>query len=271
MEDPVDIDRIAARSASDEQIALLLHDTRDEILLGLLENPRVGDRQICLLLGRKELSSVVLEAIAGLAVGLHRYPVRRALAFHPRVPHAIGVRLVRELHGTDLVQLMLSPSGAPALRHLAEELILARLVHMPPAQKITLARRGSARIAGALLAEGHADVFPIALDSPFLNEGQVTKVLGRPALPAPVVAAIAQHGRWSHIYGIRLALLRHPQVPLAAAIEFLRSVSTPDLRVLSQLSSLPGHVRPHLQRELASRFQPGARAEARRPRPRNPR
>jgi hypothetical protein len=260
VEDQVDVERTAARSAPDEQIRLLIHDTRDEVLLGLLENPRFHDQHVCLLLGRKDLSGVVLEEIARRTGGPSRYQVRRALAFHPRVPHTVGLRLVRELHPTDLVHLTLSPSGAPALRHLAEELILARLPHLPLPQKISLARHGSARIVGALVADGHADVLPIALDSPFLNEGQVLKALGRPALPRAVVVAIAQHARWSHIYGIRLALLRHPHVPLGVALEFLRSVSTADLRVLSELSLGPSHVRLHVRRELANRLQGDARA-----------
>lgn len=260
MEDQLDVERTAARSAPDEQIPLLIHATRDEVLLGLLENPRFDEQHVCLLLRRRDLSSLVVEEIARRTAGLSKYQVRRALAFHPRVPHTVGLRLVRELHPTDLVHLTLSPSGAPALRHLAEELILARVQHLPLQQKISLARRGSARIVGALVADGHADVLPIALDSPFLNEGQVLKALGRPALPGPVVVAIAQHPRWSHIYGVRLALLRHSQVPLGAALEFLRSMSTTDLRVLSESSSVPSHVRLHVRRELANRCRGDARA-----------
>jgi len=39
--------------------------------------------------------------------------------------------------------------------------LLARLPQLPLGQKITLARRGPARVAGALLAEGHAQVISI--------------------------------------------------------------------------------------------------------------
>lgn len=121
--------------------------------------------------------------------------------------------MVRELYLTDLVQLSFLPSAAPELRNLAEELILARLPQLPPAQKLTLARRGPPRIAGALLADGQPEVVPVVLDSPFLNEGHVLKALSRVALSGRVVAAIADHQRWSHLYSVQLALLRNSQTP----------------------------------------------------------
>jgi hypothetical protein len=269
MDEHVDIDRDVARRAGDEQITLLIHDSRDDVLLGLIENPRFDDRHAVVLLRRLELSASILEAVARWAEGRGRSQVRRALAFHPHIPQTLGFRLVRELGPSDLVPLMLSPSTAPALRHLAEELILARVSYLPTAQKITLARRGAARIVGALLVDGHADVLPLVLDAPTMNEGQVLKALGRPVLPAPVVVAIAQHGRWSHVYAVRLGLLRQPHVPLAAVMEFLPGISTSDLRVLSQTSSIPSHVRPHLRRELANRSLGGVGRDGRNSRPRS--
>lgn len=166
--------------------------------------------------------------------------------------------MVRELYLTDLVQLSFLPSAAPELRNLAEELILARLPQLPPAQKLTLARRGPPRIAGALLADGQPEVVPVVLDSPFLNEGHVLKALSRVALSGRVVAAIADHQRWSHLYSVRLALLHNSQTPLARVLSFLPSISVTDLRVLSESSTTPSNLRPHLRRELATRMQHGA-------------
>ena len=122
---------------------------------------------------------------------------------------------------------------------------------------MTLARRGRPRIAGALLADGQPEVVPVVLDSPFLNEGHVLKALSRVALPGRVVAAIADHQRWSHLYSVRLALLRNPQAPLARILSFLPSISVSDLRIPAESSATPSNLRPHLRRELASRMQHG--------------
>lgn len=257
MEGIPEIDREGARTAPQEQISLLVHEPREELLRGLLENPKFQEIHLCLLLGRKDLSGLLLEEIASRKEWMASYRVRRAFTFHPNVPHTLGLRLVRELYLPDLVQLTFSPSAQPALRHLAEELILARLPQLPPAQKMTLARRGSARIIGALLTDGIAEALPTVLDSPLLNEGHVLKALSRIALPARIVTAIADHARWSQVHSVRLALLRNPQAPLARVLSFLPGISTADLRILSQSSSLPSKVQPHIRRELASRMQHG--------------
>lgn len=251
------IDRGAAQSASVDDIPLLLHDASEEVLFGLLENPHLEESQICLLLGRKDLSSSLLEALACHKVWMSSYRVRRGLAFHPRVPLALGLRLVRELYLVDLVQLTFTPSGAPPMRHLAEELVLTKLPQLPPAQKIALARRGTPRIIGALLVDGSPEVVPALLDSPFLTEGHVLRALSRVNLPARVVTGIAEHSRWSHVYSVRFALLRNSQAPLARVISFLPSISTPDLRALAESSSVPSNLRPHIRRELANRMQHG--------------
>jgi len=257
MEGTPESDGEAARTAPEEQFTVLLHDAREEVLRGLLENPRFQEIHLCLLLGRKDLSTLLLESIAARTEWMHSYRVRRAVVFHPNAPHTLGLHLVRELYLPDLVQLTFSPSGHPALRHLAEELVLASLPQLPPAQKMTLARRGSARIMGALLTDGSPEVLPAVLDSPLLNEGHVLKALSRIALPVRIVTAIADHGRWSHIYSVRLALVRNSQTPLARVLSFLPSISTTDLRILSQSSSVPSKVQPHIRRELANRMQHG--------------
>lgn len=156
------------------------------------------------------------------------------------------------------MQLALLPSGAPVVKHLAEELILARLPQLPPAQKMILARRGLARITGALLADGQPEILSIVLESPFLNEGQVLRVLSKITVPARVVAAIADSGRWSEHYSVRLALIRNPQAPLARILSFLPSISTADLRILAESTSVAASVRPHIRRELANHMRRGA-------------
>lgn len=250
-------DRDAARRAPLEQISILVHEHREDVIRGLLENPLFEELHLCLLLGRAELTSGLLDHIASRKDWMSSYRVKRALAFHHNVPQTTGLALVRELYANDLVALSFSPSANPALRHLAEELVLTRLPQLPPAQKMTLARRGSPRIMGALLTEGGPEVLQTVLDSPLLNEGHVLKALARVALSARIVTAIADHAKWSRIYSIRLALLRNSQAPMARVLSFLPNISTTDLKILSQSNSIPSRLIPHIRRELANRMQHG--------------
>ena len=127
--------------------------------------------------------------------------------------------------------------------------MLAKLPQLPPAQRMTLARRGTPRIMGALLTDGSPESLATVLDSPFLNEGHV---LARVALPVGIVTAIADHAKWSHICSVRLALLRSSQTPLPRVLALLPSITTPDLKMHSQSSSVPAKALPHVRRERQS-------------------
>ncbi len=269
MEETAHASRETARTATREEIPALLHHADPNIVLGLLDNPSFDETHLCLLLGHKELSTALLEEIANRKQWMSSYRVRLSLASHPRVPIATGLRLARELFVVDLVQLALVPSTAPPVKHLAEELILVRLPQLPSAQKMVLARRGTGRIIGALLADGQPEILSVILDSPFLNEGHVLRVLAKIAVPARVVIAIAESGRWSQHYSVRLALLRNPQTPIARAIAFLPSISTADLRILCESASVPTALRPHIRRELAHHMQRGTNPRKGNPDPRS--
>lgn len=248
-------ERERALTASGEEIALLLHHSSTEVLRALLDNPALDESHLCLLLERKNLPGELLEEVAQRRAFLKSYRVKRALAFHPHTPRLISMRLLRDLYLMDLVQLTLQPGISVELKRLAEEQLLARLAQLPLGQKITLARRGPARVAGALLAEGHAQVVAIVLDNPNMNEAQVLRVLSRDRLPAAVVAAIAHHRKWSLSYNIRVALVRHPASVLAAVLSFLPQLTVNDLKELAAPGIVSENLRKYLLAEVARRLQ----------------
>ncbi len=217
----LDQDRDRARTASGEELAALLHNHSSDVLLALLENPALDETQLCLLLERKDLPAAVLEEIGRRKPLLKNYRVKRALAFHPRSPRLVSLRLLRDLYLMDLVQLTFLPGIPTELKRNAEDQLIARLPQLPLGQKITLARRGPARAAGALLAEGHAHILSVILDNANLTEAQILKVLSREKLPDGIIKAISQHRKWSCAYNVRLALVRHPASPLSTVLAYL--------------------------------------------------
>lgn len=235
----------------------MLHHSSAGVLLALLDNPSLSEAQLCLLLSRKDLPNEVLEEVARRKTLLKHYSVRRALAFHPGTPRLASLRLLRDLYLMDLVQLTLLPGISAELKRNAEEQLLGRLPQLPLGQKITLARRGPARVAGALLAEGVAQTLAVALDNPFLNEAQILKVLSRENLHARVVHAISRHRKWSQCYNVRLALVRHPSSTLATILGYLPELTVSDLRVLAS----PGIVSENLRRYLVAEVHRRTRAK----------
>src|SRR5437763_942988 len=247
-------DRERARVAAGEELAALLHHPSADVLLALLDNPALDEPQLCLLLERKDLPSEILEEVGKRKPLLKSYRVKKALCFHPRGPRLATLRLIRDLYLMDLVQLALSPAVPAELKRNAEEQLLARLPQIPLGQKITLARRGPARVAGALLTEGHPEIVSVVLDNPYLTEAQILKTLSREKLPAPVVPAIFHHRKWSISYNIRIALLRQPSAPLATILSYLPQLTVSDLRELAAPGIVPETLRRYIQAEVQRRL-----------------
>jgi len=246
-----DRSRERARSAPADELKSLVHSSSEKVLLGLLENRQVQETHILLLLERLNLPVSVLNAIAAQSKWMASEGVRFGLASHPHTPKPIALAASRHLYLLDLVRLSLRPAAAADVKRIVEEIILARLPHLPVGQKLTLARRGPARVAGAILGEGHAQVIKIALNNPLLAESQILKVLAKDGVPERVVAAIAQHRKWSCRYNVRMALVRNPHTPLPCLLAFLSQLNRNDLREIARTSELAVHLRKYIERELA--------------------
>src|SRR6266853_217687 len=244
-----------ARNAAGDELAALLHHHSSEVLLGLLDNPALDETRLCLLLDRKDLPAEILDEIARRKPLLKNYRVKRALAFHARTPRLPGLRLLRELYLMDLVQLTLLPGTSAELKINAEAQVISRLPQLPLGQKLTLARRGTARVAGALLAEGHAQILGVVLDNPNLVEAQVLKALSLERLPLGVIQAIAHHRKWSHMYNVRLALVRHPNSTLSTILAYLPELTVSDLRELASPGIVSESLRKYLLAEIQRRIR----------------
>ena len=247
-------DALSAGNAGPEKLAALLDSADVDVLLAVLDNPLLNEKMLSEFLERKDLPSEVLAKIPKNKEWMRSYPVRLRLVRHPRTPRLVTLALIRQLFLFDLVNASLLPSVPAEMRRLAEDLILSRLPQLPLGEKITLARRGPTRVAGALATEGLPQVLPLALDNAFLNEGQVLRILTKLDLPPRVVATIAKHRKWSYNANVRIALVRHPLTPLARVMAFLPDIPLHHLRDLLKLTTLPSGIRKYLDHEAARRL-----------------
>jgi len=242
-----------AASAAGDELRGLLHDADPRVLLALLENPALDEPLLLLLLNRNDLPRDVLEEIGSRREWMKSYRVKLRVVGHPHTPRLLALPLIKQLYLFDQVKLSLQ-AGTPAeLRRAAEETVVAKLEQIPLGQKLTLARRASARVAGALLAEGLPRVVDAALDNAAMTESQILKVLAKDDLPGGVAGAIAGHRRWSLLPNVRLALVRQPQTPLARVLAFLPDLTVGDLEVLAGARSLSASLRQYITAEVALR------------------
>jgi hypothetical protein len=215
----------------------------------------LDETHLCVLLDRKDLPTEVLEEVSCRKALLKNYRIKRALAFHPHTPRLASLRLVRDLYPMDLAQLALLPGTPAELKRLAEDQLVARLAQLPLGQKLALARRGPARVAGALLAEGHPQVLSVVLDNAHLTEAQILKVLSREKLHADVVYSVIHHRKWSFTYNVRLALVRHPVSTLSSILAYLPELTVSDLRELAAPGIVSENLRKYLLAEIHRRLE----------------
>ena len=220
-----------ARTQAGDGLVALLYDPNPEVLATLLANPHLQEPHVRVLVHRADLSAIILESIAREPRWIRSEPVRLGLVQHPHTPRLDALTLLRQLFVFDLVRVCLHPAAPPEIRRVAEELLAERAAQLPTSGKLALARRGPARVAGALLAEGHGDVLPVVLVNPFLNEAQVLRVLARMSTPKQVIVAVAER-----------ALQRASRPPAQRAHTYQRSSS-----VLAQ-SSCPRFARTPARR-----------------------
>src|SRR6266704_6754226 len=249
--------RERARIATGEELAALVHHPSADVLLALLDNPALDETQLCLLLERKDLPGEILEEVGRRKALLKSYRVKRALAFHPRTPRLASLRLLRDLYLMDLVQVAILPGVSAELKRNAEEQLIARLPQLPLGQKITLARRGPGRVAGALLAEGQAQALTVVLDNSNLSEAHVLKALAKVKLEPRVADAVARHPKWSSSYNVRLALVRQPASTLSTVLAYLPELTVSDLKELTAPGIVAENLRRYLQAEIQRRISRG--------------
>jgi hypothetical protein len=243
-----------ARTANGDDLNTLIYHPVPAVLLALLDNPAFDETKLTLLLSRKDLPAEILEEVGRRKTLLKSYVVKKSMLLHPRTPRLIGLRLLKDLYLMDLVQFALSPAVSAELKRYAEEQIVARLPQIPLGQKITLARRGPGRVAGALVVDGHAQVMPIALENPYLTEAQVLKALAREKVPVVVVQGLANHRKWSQSYNVRLAIVRNPSTPISIVLGFLPHLTVNDLRVLAEPGIVAESLRKYLLAEVRRRM-----------------
>lgn len=246
-----------AHRGGPDDIRLLVHDPALEVLETLLGNPFLSEEHLLTLLNRKDLPRELLEVVAKNEHWSRSQRVKAAVVRHPRTPRLVGLRLLKFLYLFDLVTVSLQPAAPAEIKRLAEEQIINRLEQLPVGQQVTLARRGTARVAAALLQRGLESVIPAALDNPLLTEAALLGALRRADVPEAVVEQIARHPKWSLRYDLRLQLVRHPKTPLALALGFLPELKPGDLRLIASDKRMTAEMRAYVAAEAERRLRRG--------------
>ncbi len=169
----------------------------------------IQEEQAIKLLKQSDLKASVLEAIGRDAKLSKSRKVLFALLERPCLPRHLATSLLRGLHTFELMKVAVQPAGFSAeIKVLADDILLSRLESITLGEKRTLARRGSARIAGEMLGEPDAGVVGCALDNPRLTEASIVKALNRGSAPVELAQAVRRHPKWGLRREIRGAMMQ---------------------------------------------------------------
>ena len=243
----------AARARTADRILLenLLYHRSREVLAALLENPRVGEKHLAILLSRRDLSRDIVARIAQNREWMKSYPLKLAVVKHPGTPRRLALPLLKFIYLFDLLSVATTAGVPPDLRKLAEETILMQREGLALGQRISLARSGSHRIAGGLLGDSDRRVIEAALANPAMTEYAVARaLLDREAGPQ-LTAAVLEQERWFVRHSVKLALLRGQHLSLGRVMALLPELARPDLADVAE----DPRVRPEVRRYVAGLLQ----------------
>lgn len=250
-------ERVRRAGGSAEELASVLFDAAVEVLVALLDNPRLNEEHLKVLLSRKNLRHTFLRELCTRERLLKSYAIKLALVRHPHTPRTTSLTLLRHLYTFDLAKVASTPAASPEIRRSAEEALLARLSALPLGERLALARQATARLAAGLLADSEAAVVRVALDSPRLTEEGVVRTLREAKVAPHAVEMIAEHPRWARRYEVRLALIRQPATSLRRMLVLIDQVRHQDLADIVEDRKLPPDRKRYLARVVETRRAKG--------------
>lgn len=225
------------------------HSGSAEVLKAAAADPALNEDLALALLQRNDLPPEVLEQIGKNPAAVKSRKAKLAIVGHAKTPRYVSVSLLRQLFTFDLMKVALTPVVAGDIKAAAEEVLIKRLESLSSGERMSLARRASGRVVGALLLDPETRVIQTALQNPRLTEAVVIKALMGARSPAALVRAVCEHPKWSLRREIRIALLRNEKTPIRFAEEFVRALPAAQVKEVLQTSRLSEAVRSSLLKQ----------------------
>jgi len=236
-----------------------MRGTEHTALLRAASDPALTADQALALLDRADLPADVIEQLAKRRSALKLPKAKLTLACHAHTPRHISVPLIRHFYTFDLMKVALSLVVPADVKLVADETLLSRLKTITSGERLTLARRASGRIAGALLNDSEERIMCAALENARLTEVLVIQAVLKAEASAALVHCVSQHAKWSYRRDVQLALLRTEHLSLARALALSRELSAAHLADILRTSRLPSQIKTQL---LNQKTQAKAATEA---------
>jgi hypothetical protein len=245
--------RSAAGSAADVSPQTVLRSPEHDDWLRAASDPALSADQALALLHHADLPGDVIEQLTRNRSILKLRKVNIALACHAHTPRHVSIPMIRRFYTFDLMKVAFSPVVPADVKVSADETLIARLKTITPGERSTLARRASARVAGALLLDTEERIMRTALENARLTETYVVQAVVKREASATLVQTVSRHEKWSLRRDVQVALLRTEHLSLAQALAFTREMPAEVLDEILQNSRLPEKIKNQLLQESSTR------------------
>ncbi len=250
-----DIDKVIqlASTASEEELKTLVHHHSSKVILKLIHNNNLTEDLALIVANRKNINPEILEYLSNDVRWKESYRIMLAVCKNPKTPQKISLSLIKSLRIFDTADLTRNQHVPINVRMRAEANISEKILSMPLGIKITLARRASSNILMKLIEDSMKEVVAVCLDSPYMTEGDIYKIINMKKIPSQVIRQIADHPKWSCRYNIQWVLIRNNNTPLSCVVNYLKNIKTVDLQELYAAPEVPSSTKPFIYRELLER------------------
>src|SRR5262249_40132530 len=154
-----------------------IHDRSPDVLKAAASHPALSEELGLALLARRDVPAVALENLSKNGSAMKHRKVQVALVSHPKTPRHVSLPIARHLYIFELMQIALTPAVPADVKRAVEDAIALRLESISAGERLSLAKRGSTRIAAALLFDKEQAVMEAALVNPFMTEVFIVKAL----------------------------------------------------------------------------------------------
>ncbi len=121
--------RLLAMRGGREVRSILLKDTNKQIIMTVLDNPKITESEIEIMAHSRSIPDEVLRAITKNREWMKNYGILFAVTTNPKTPAGVAIPLLSNLKTKDLSTLEKNKNIAEALRTAAKKLVQARKPH----------------------------------------------------------------------------------------------------------------------------------------------
>lgn len=121
--------RHLARMGGREIRSVLIKDPNKEVLLTILENPKLTETEVEIMAKSRFMPEEALRKISKKRDWMKKYPIALAIVTNPKTPPGIAVTFVNELKTRDLAILEKNRNISDAVRTTAKNILQSRRSH----------------------------------------------------------------------------------------------------------------------------------------------